>query len=377
LLLPFSLAACEQLKSSNPLSPQVAGPMAGIGIDTPRPLAPGSGLSFDDKDQPLTLVVANPETNSPRPVAIDFEVAVDVGFTNVVISRNDVPQGAGQTSSRLDRLPTGRVYYWRVRGDDGVNTSDWSVPVYFELRDPIIIGVPTPKSPVGDFRVSNTTPELVVGNAPASGPHGGLTYQFQVSENQTFTSVFINDVTPQGAGETRFTVTFLTQWDRVFYWRSRAFAGAVTGDWSRTETFRSPTAPPVSPSPPPGSGGGSGPIGDTSHCNSLVGNKPALVQCIHAVVQPGGNEYRAFEVTKRVAWALRGEGGGMLIKNGGENILPWRGYSFSISRICYPDGHIFKVLSDAGPGGANAPTWSDNDFVDKSLYVPAIDPSLP
>ena len=51
-----------------------------------------------------------------------------------------------------------------------------------------------------------------------------------------------------------------------------------------------------------------------------------------------------------------------------------KGYNFSLSRICYPDGHIYKVLSDAGPGGTNGPTWSDNDFVDRSLYVPAINP---
>ena len=80
-------------------------------------------------------------------------------------------------------------------------------------------------------------------------------------------------------------------------------------------------------------------------------------------------------MTKRVAWALRGEGAGLLIKEGGENIVPWQGRSFSASRICYPDGHIYKVIGDAGPGGANAPGWSDNGFVEKKFYVPAIDPS--
>jgi hypothetical protein len=34
------------------------------------------------------------------------------------------------------------------------------------------------------------------------------------------------------------------------------------------------------------------------------------------------------------------------------------------------------LLGDAGPGGANTAGWSDNDFVDVALYVPAIDPRL-
>jgi hypothetical protein len=50
--------------------------------------------------------------------------------------------------------------------------------------------------------------------------------------------------------------------------------------------------------------------------------------------------------------------------------------TFSASRVCFRDGHIFKILGEAGPGGANSPAWGDNDFVDPSLYVAAIDPRL-
>jgi len=77
-------------------------------------------------------------------------------------------------------------------------------------------------------------------------------------------------------------------------------------------------------------------------------------------------------VTKRVAWLLRGQGAGLLIKNGGENIVSWQGMSFAAARICYPDGHIYKVLSDVPT--TNGPSWQDNGFVDRSLYVPAINP---
>jgi hypothetical protein len=99
------------------------------------------------------------------------------------------------------------------------------------------------------------------------------------------------------------------------------------------------------------------------------------VECVHDAIRPGGSADRAFEVTKRVAWLLRGEGAGLLIKNGGENIIFWQGYWFSLSRICFPDGHIFKVLTDAGEGGTNGPAYNDNGFVDPRLYVPAIDPN--
>lgn len=106
-----------------------------------------------------------------------------------------------------------------------------------------------------------------------------------------------------------------------------------------------------------------------------IADKEDLVNCIHAGVNPSKTVEGAFEVTKRVAWALRNEGAGLLIKNGGENIISWQGYSFSAGRICYPDGHIFKVLTDIP--ATNGPSWQDNDFVDPKLYVPAIDPRKP
>jgi hypothetical protein len=75
---------------------------------------------------------------------------------------------------------------------------------------------------------------------------------------------------------------------------------------------------------------------------------------------------------KRVAWLLRGGGGGLLLKPGGENIVTWNGRSYSASRMCYPDGHIYKLLSDVPT--TNGPSWQDDGFVDRSLYVAAIDP---
>jgi hypothetical protein len=127
-------------------------------------------------------------------------------------------------------------------------------------------------------------------------------------------------------------------------------------------------APPAEEEPAPEPGLDDGAFG----CRS-VSDHGKLVECIHEHIQPH-DEYGAFEVTKRVAWVLRDEGAGLLIKTGGENIVPWRGYVFAAARICYPDGHIIKVISDVGPGGSNGPSWQDNGYVDRSLYVAAMDP---
>ena len=121
----------------------------------------------------------------------------------------------------------------------------------------------------------------------------------------------------------------------------------------------------------------SDPYGDViGTCGAL--RQSALVVCVNNFIH-GHDETSDFEVVKRMAWILRGEGGGMLIKTSGDNIITWRGYSFSTSRVCVPLDHFWKIFTDAGPGGANTPTWTDNGPVSASgsSCVPAIDPTLP
>lgn len=376
LLTPLALAGCEVSKSANPTSPSVAGPIAGVTITAPVPIQPANNATVQNKDQPVTLMIGGATTTGQRPLALRVQVSGQSDFSAILFSQENVTQAtSGQTKYVLPTLQAGHSYFWRVQADDGANKSPWSSTVSFDVVLPTILGVPVPISPVGNVRVSTSTPDFVVTNGTSSGPHTQIFYQFVYSPDPTFAQLTGNAQVPEGdGGQTHYTPRGLPSADTVYYWRARMYESVTTGDWSRTESFQSPAAPAPPAPPPPGS---SPPPPSSGSCDSLVNDKPALVACIHATINPGSSATRAFEVTKRVAWALRGEGAGLLIKNGGENIIAWRGYSFSLSRICYPDGHIYKVLSDAGEGGTNGPTWSDNDFVDRSLYVPAIDPSLP
>jgi hypothetical protein len=148
--------------------------------------------------------------------------------------------------------------------------------------------------------------------------------------------------------------------------------GPVSGSEMLRRASPPPAPAPVPAAPQPEQG----PPDVLFGCGGIQSNIK-LVECIHSHIRPTDTR-SAFEVTKRVAWALRDRGGaGLLIKPAGENIVTWRGYTFSAGRICYPDGHIYKVLTDVGPGGVNEPSWQDELFVDRNRYLPALDPALP
>jgi len=110
----------------------------------------------------------------------------------------------------------------------------------------------------------------------------------------------------------------------------------------------------------------------TDHADVVVQVKADLTARGVSLVGPCG----AFEVTKRVAWALRADGAGLLLKNGGNNCL---GYAVDI--IAYRDGTVVDILVNGGgdedaygnaiPGTGNGPAWNVNPVkVDPTRWAP-------
>jgi hypothetical protein len=128
-----AFAGCEQAKSSNPLSPLIAGPIEGVNITLPRTLEPATGWKIEDKNQPINLLIENPSSNSPRPYTMRVQLATDAAFANVVFATSGLTPGPnGRTSLRLpDRVAPG-MYRWRARAEDGANSSDWSTEALYE-----------------------------------------------------------------------------------------------------------------------------------------------------------------------------------------------------------------------------------------------------
>jgi hypothetical protein len=217
---------------------------------------------------------------------------------------------------------------------------------------------PSVQSPANGQTLSGLVATLTSSTASVDVSSLTLQYRFQLF-NDTGTLALDSGL----VGDPAWTTATLSP-NKNYTWRVRAEAQGWLGPWSDTSTFNTPDPPPAF----------AGSIGNWQACAGQQAD--TLVACVWNTIRPT-NSVGDFEVVKRVAWLLRGQGAGLLIKTSGENVVLWQGYSFSATRVCYPDGHIYKLIGDAGPGGLNNPGWSDNDFVDRALYVPAIDPSKP
>jgi hypothetical protein len=272
--LGITLAGCEAQKSSTPLSPSVAGPIAGVNITAPRLIEPAQGFKYKESAQPIKLIIENATSNGVRPVSYFFEVATDSNFTTKVYARSGVPQGDNnRTSVQIDRLDSSRSYYWRAKADDGANSSEYSSS-QFEILPKPVLNPPGPVSPVNGDRAGSRRATLTVNNSDRNIAVGTVSYEFQIATDQAFTKIVASGVSAEGPGQTTFTPNSDLAADTLHYWRARSGDGETTSAWATTQTFRTPAATP-SPGPSPNPGprpGGS--------CAS--NNGPAIVSCIAA-----------------------------------------------------------------------------------------------
>jgi hypothetical protein len=270
LLACVLLSACTN-KSSNPLSPSVAGPIAGVSITPPKTLEPIHQASVVE-GTPVTLLIENSSTSGQRPIWLQLEVALDPEFQQRVhtVERLD-PGPNGRTSYALPiQLTAGRAYFWRARAVDGANTGPYSPSSMFQVALGLRIETPVPVSPVRREVTADAAVQLVVSNTAVTGTPGGpVVYRFELAQDLGFTQMVAVYSAPRSESGTTAVQTTPLPLDREFYWRVNASDGGYTSPYSIAQAFRTPApvAPPPapnpgpSPSPEPGPPPSPGPVG--------------------------------------------------------------------------------------------------------------------
>ena len=249
------LSGCDNAlqKSSNPTSPLIAGPIAGVGISAPGLSQPAGGARFANEQQPITLVIQNSTTNGQRTVYYGFDLSADQSFSTLLVSQDGVTAGtSGFTSFKLpSALAPERTYYWRAQARDGANSSTYSGTGIFAVYTPVVLQAPAPVSPINSERVSTRTPDLTWTNAARTGPAGPITYALQVATDEGFTGVIASWTAPEGTSRTISAVPTTLSYDARYYWRVRAVEATATGPWSSVQTFLAPATPAPTPTPTP------------------------------------------------------------------------------------------------------------------------------
>ncbi|HWJ57491.1 MAG TPA: hypothetical protein VNR90_14730 [Vicinamibacterales bacterium] len=262
LIVSWTAAGCTK-KSENPLSPTVAGPIAGVSITAPKLLEPQNQQTLTPGTT-VTLLFESATTTGERPITQELDVALDPEFAQRVHSASNLPPGQnGRTAYTLPvALQEGRAYFWRVRAVDGANTGPYSPASLFQIALSVRIETPVPLSPVRREVIAGVRPTLVAQNTAITGA-SNVTYRFEIAADQNFTRMIAIWSAPRSGGDrTEVTGSDLAP-GTEYYWRVNASDGGYTAPYSIIQAFKTeaPPAPAPAPTPtpvPPPSGGGGG-----------------------------------------------------------------------------------------------------------------------
>jgi hypothetical protein len=108
---------------------------------------------------------------------------------------------------------------------------------------------PAPDSPENGAQLDTKRPTLTVTNGTSNQTTAAKTYEFQVSDNSTFTASasfnvwFATTVSGTGVaegsgGKTSYSLTQDLQPTTRYYWRARLVQGSTNSEWSDTRSFK-------------------------------------------------------------------------------------------------------------------------------------------
>ncbi len=358
------IVACDSEKSTNPLSPSIAGPLAGITISSPTPVQPINGQLVAVDGGSLTLTFQTAVSDSPRPFWHEAQIADDGVFGSILHTYEEIRSGEGDlVSFQLPQtLDPERTYYWRTRAVDGANTGPYSNGASFEIYTPVTIGAPTLALPSDGATTQTATPLLSVNNATLTGPASDIIYRFEIATAPSFSPLTDLLSVPLEAGQ-RTSVTPGALGDNMtYYWRVRVRAtgrtGEVVGPVSEIRSFRTPPPLVVIGMPVPFS---------PDNGATTSASRPAYLINNGTVSGPAGSVTYQVEVATDVGFTAVVDSPSRVRADGTQTSIPaqvdlaadtvfyWRARGTNgILTTAWSQSAVFRTPSSGGGGGGGA-----------------------
>jgi len=235
-----------------------------VNLTNEPPTAPILSSPADDSDvdtlTPL-LVVNNASDPDSKNLTYNFELALDIDFTQIISNEIGIFEGDGTTSWLVPvSLNEDTYYYWRAQADDWLIEGPWMTPAGFFVNTandaptaPVII------YPANGSEIATLSTDITVTNS-TDPDSTNLTYVFEIDTVNTFDSpnLIISGNIPEGQDTTAWHIDSLN--DNTFYYvRAKASDGTAESQWSEVisffvNTLNDAPAAPVLSNPSDGSG---------------------------------------------------------------------------------------------------------------------------
>lgn len=192
-------------------------------ITVPQPIAPEEGYAYC---MPDVILDWNPVAGVGE-ISYKVQLATDAAFTNLVVNEVGVSPSAYYNMN----LQFGQEYFWRIKAEDDLGSSEWSAVSSFTVFSQIIQDKPSDADDGIDLRPDIKWKDKVDGNLIAG--FDGI--QVELDTVETFDSPINRMYTTDGI-VFKMAPDYLL-FGEMYYWRIRPKHATGAGEWSPTRSF--------------------------------------------------------------------------------------------------------------------------------------------
>jgi hypothetical protein len=185
------------------------------------------------------VVVNNSADPDSAVLTYFFEIDRGLTFDSAGLIRSGgIAEGQGTTSWHAEGLLENTQYFIRAKAGDGAAESAWSqVASIFVNTTNDGPSVPVPANPSSGSGVNVSSPVLSVWNS-TDPDRDVLTYEFEIYGDAVLSALAASSGgIVEAPGNTIWTVPVTLAENNAYYWRARAFDGAIASDWSVASWF--------------------------------------------------------------------------------------------------------------------------------------------
>ncbi len=204
--------------------------------NAPTLASPSDGAAAGTYQPSLCVYNSPPVSGCDETVVYTFEVYYDPDLTlSVAAPVSVVEQNVTTCWTSLTPLDAGRIYWWRVRSNNGVFNSTWAGPFSFSTPN-TTPPAPTGVTPAEGDTVGTVAPVITVNQAP--DPDGTeLVCEFQVSKFSDFSTLTATGLVLRETSQVNWPVPVILEDGVVYYWRARAGDYISNSAWCQSRSF--------------------------------------------------------------------------------------------------------------------------------------------
>jgi hypothetical protein len=203
-----------------PTTPSLSQPADGSeGLELP--------ITLDWNESMLPGKIVKDQDKTQEDIVYTIQLAQDPTFVGMI----DAEETTSETEYTFEDLEMGTMYYWRVSSQYGEETSEWSDPWSFSVKEESVV---IPDTPLPSLPADNAKDVSVQTQFEWNVGDNIQKWNLRISSDESMNDIVLDQ---DNILQPNYTLDFDLNYNTEYFWQLRAYDGTNWSEWSETYSF--------------------------------------------------------------------------------------------------------------------------------------------